>query len=63
MVLPLTKQLHELSLTELSELLVDTSQQFIAALKNEAPIDDLQILRDYIIAIRKEIRRIEGRRE
>ena len=61
MVIPMTKQLHELSLKELSELLVDTTQQFITALKNDGPIDELQILRDYFTAIRKEISRIEGR--
>lgn len=57
------KQLHEMSLIELSELLMDTTHEFIDSLKNDGPIEELQILRDYLTAIRKEIRLIEGRFE
>jgi hypothetical protein len=59
----MTKHLHELTLTELSDLLMNTTQQFLAALKNDGPIDDLQILRDYLTAIRYQIRLTEGERE
>jgi len=59
----MTKQLHELSVTELSDLLLYTTRQFIAALKNDSPFDELQLLRDYLTAIRNEIRRMEDRRE
>jgi hypothetical protein len=57
---PRTKQLHELTLAELSGLLLYTTHQFIAALKNDSPIDELQVLRDYLTAIRKEIRQVES---
>ena len=56
----MTKQLHELSMPELSELLMDTTHQFIDGLKNDGPIEELEILRDYLTAIRNEIRLIEG---
>ena len=59
----MTKQLHELSIPELSELLLNTTRQFLTALKNDGPIDELQLLRDYLTAIRNEMRRIEGRIE
>ena len=59
----MTKQLHELTLMELSDLLIQTTRQFITALKNDSPVDELQLLRDYLTAIRNEIRRMEGRRE
>lgn len=56
----MTVNFYGLSLTELSNLLTDTTKQFIAALKNDRPIEELQQLRDYLSAIRNEIRRIES---
>jgi hypothetical protein len=58
----MTKQLHELSNKELAELLMDTTHQFIDGLRNDAPIEELQILRDYLTAIRTEIRMKDGGR-
>ena len=56
----MTKQLHELSQQELSELLIDTTHQFIEELKTDGTVEELQILRDYLTAIRKEIKHMEG---
>ena len=52
----MAEKLYELPLAELSNLFNNTMRQFIAALKNDRPIGELEHLRDCLLAIRDEIR-------
>jgi hypothetical protein len=55
----MTENLHVLPISELSNLLTHTTKQFVAALRNDRPIAELEHLRDCLSAIRAEIRRRE----
>ena len=59
----MTKKLDELSLVELSELLLSTNDQFLLALQNHRPIEVLQHLRDCLKEIHAEIKKREGLKE
>jgi hypothetical protein len=59
----MTKKLEELSREELSALYNNSTEQFIAALQNDRPIEELQHLRDCLTEIRAEMKRREGRKE
>ena len=59
----MTKNLSELSLVDLSELLLSTNNQFVEALQSDGPIEQLEHLRNYLKEIRVEIKRREGKRE
>ena len=52
----MTQNLHVLPASELSNLLTNTTKQFVAALKSDRPLEELQHLRDCLTAIRTEIR-------
>ena len=55
----MTENLHVLPMSELSNLLTNTTKQFVAALRNDRPIGELEHLRDCLTAIRVEIRKRE----
>ena len=59
----LAKKLNELFLPALSNLLLNTTIQFIAALKKDRPLGGMKHLYDFILEIRAEIIRKEGRKE
>ena len=56
----MTENLHVLPISELSNLLANTTKQFVAALRNDRPLEELQYLRDCLSAIRAEIRKRES---
>ena len=55
----MTENLHVLPMSELSNVLTNATKQFVAALRTDRPIEELEHLRDYLTAIRAEIRRRE----
>ena len=59
----MTIKLEHLTLPELTELYLHTSNQFIAALNNDTPLEGLQHLRDCLTDIRAEIARREIQKE
>ncbi len=56
------KKLEELSLKELSELHINTIDQFIAAIQNNKPEVELQHLRNWLSEIGIQIKRTESRK-
>ena len=55
----MTENLQVLPMSELSNVLTNATKQFVAALRTDRPIEELEHLRDYLMAIRAEIRRRE----